>query len=128
MPAMDKKAIMRIIRRYENVPFKYGVDCCAFVGDCVEELTGNNPMCNFSYDDEDTAYQIIDSFGTLEDAISATLQRLPYDGLKTGDICVIDSGDGRQAAGIIYGDRIVARVKTGLMDYPLSRALAIWEM
>lgn len=114
-----------VIRKYAGLPFSYGTDCCAFAGECVEELTGINPMQKFSYANESEALQIIESYGDLETAITATLGE-PYDGMKEGDVCLINTNDGKVAAAIVFNERIVARVAGGLMDYPLSRALKVW--
>ena len=115
-----------VIDKYAGLPFRYGEDCCTFAGECVEALTGSNPMSRFSYSSEDEANEILDAYGGIEAAIRDVLGE-PYEGHRDGDVCLIDSNDGRQAAAIIYRGRVVARVKGGLMEYPLNRALMIWK-
>ena len=114
-----------VIRKYVDMPFEYGNDCCAFVGECVESITGDNPMNVFNYQTEAEAAALLGVYGGLERAITATLGQ-PYDDIKDGDVCLINSNDGRHAAGIVFQGRIVARVANGLMDYPLERALRVW--
>lgn len=114
-----------VLIKYVDRPFTYGDDCCTFVGACVESVTGKNPMDNFHYSNRREADQIIDTYGSLEAAITATLGE-PYDGCKDGDVCTLDANDGTEAAGVIYRERVVARVANGLMDYPLERAKRVW--
>ena len=114
-----------VIIKYVDRPFSYGDDCCTFVGECVESITGKNPMAAFHYRNKREAYSIIDQFGSLEDAITAVIGE-PYDGCKDGDVCTLNANDGTEAAGIIYHDRVLARVQSGLMDYPLDRANRVW--
>ena len=118
--------MLDVIRKYDRTPFSYGLDCCQFVGDCLESITGNNPMNGFAYKNKREAYRIIKSYGSLEKAITATLGE-PYDGIKDGDVCTISANDGTEAAGIVFNNRIIARVEDGVMDYPLERALRVWE-
>ena len=114
-----------VIEKYAGQSFRYGADCCQFVGECVESLTGDNPMKAFSYSDESEAYEIINSYGSLEKAITATLGE-PYDGFKDGDVCLIEQTGGRQIAAVAYENRVIARVKSGLMDYPRGYAKKVW--
>jgi hypothetical protein len=82
-------------------------------------------MDQFSYRGRRQALKLIESFGSLEDAITATLGA-PYEGVKEGDVCTLNANDGSEAAGIIYRGRVVARVAGGLMDYPIDRANKFW--
>ncbi len=114
-----------VIDKYAGMPFRYGLDCCQFVGECIEAITGKNPMYQFRYKNEGQANAILAQYGDLEGAMRHALGE-PYDGHKDGDACLISANGGRFAAAVIYRDRVVARVKGGLMDYPLSRAQLIW--
>lgn len=114
-----------VIDKYAELPFRYGLDCCQFAGECVESLTGKNPMDALTYSNEREAYKIIKSFGGLEAAMRHFLGE-PYDSHKDGDVCIMDNNEGRELAAVIYRDRVVARVENGLMDYPISRATLIW--
>ena len=115
----------KVIDKYASLPFTYGTDCCQFAADVIEHFTGNNPIADLVYTDERSAYRIIRGFGGLGAALRHYLGE-PYDGHKDGDVCLIDANDGRDAAAVIYRDRVVARVEGGLMDYPLERAKLVW--
>lgn len=114
-----------VLVKYSALPFRYGADCCTFVGECIESQTGKNPMDAFHYRSEKQAMQLLDTFGSLENAITAVLGE-PYEGAEDGDVCTLDANDGSEAAGIVYRGRVVARVASGLMDYPLERAHKFW--
>ena len=115
-----------IIDKYAGLPFEYGADCCAFAAECIESLTGRNPISDLVYANEREAYKIIKQHGGMESAICHYLGE-PYDGHQDGDVCLIDANDGRKAAAVIYRDRVVARVENGLVDYPLDRAIKVWK-
>lgn len=114
-----------ILLKYSSKPFRYGDDCCAFVGDCLKQMTGKNPAEGLRYKTKAEADAIIEKHGSLEAAISFYLGS-PYDGIKDGDVCLLPTNDGDVAAGIVFNGRIVARVARGLMDYPLDRAIKVW--
>ena len=114
-----------VISKYAGLPFSYGSDCCAFAGECVKSITGENPMDALSYTNEREAHKIIKSFGGMENAVSHFLGE-PYDGHKDGDVCIMDDNKGNKVVAVIYLDRVVARVESGLMDYPISRAEKVW--
>lgn len=115
------------MHKYAAMPFEYGADCCTFVGECLVAMGHRNPMEFFDYNSERQAYRIIKNWGGLKAAVSAFLGE-PYDGIKDGDVCLIDDNKGREAVAIVYNGRIVARVENGLMDYPLDRALTVWDV
>ena len=114
----------QVIDKYAGLPFDYKTDCCRFAAECVESIRGENLISELSYSTERGAYKIIAKHGSLESALRFYLGE-PYDGHKDGDVCLIDSNNG-DAAAVIYRDRVVARVKGGLMDYPLDRAKLVW--
>ena len=115
-----------IIDKYAAMPFSYGADCCQFVGECVEAVTGTNPAAAFRYTDEASATELIASYGTLAGLVTAVYGQ-PYDGHKDGDITVHDQADGTQVAGVVYRGESIVRTKAGLMNWPLTWARGIWE-
>ena len=115
-----------VIDKYSGLPFRYGQDCCQFVGECIESITGKNPVESLSYSTELEAQVILGQFNGLEGAMRHFLGE-PYEGFKDGDACLIDNNNGERAAAIVYRNRVIARVMGGLMDYPRSRALLVWN-
>ena len=117
-----------VIDKYAGMRFNYGVDCCQFVGECIEVLHGFNPMHRFSYHDETEAMEIIQSYGTLEDAITAVLGEPCTDPIREGDVTLHEVQDGQQTAGIVYHGRSVLRVPRGLTDWPLEWVRLHWRV
>ena len=114
-----------VVDKYSGLPFSYGQDCCQFVGECIESITGVNPIEDLHYSTEAEAIKIIKKHGGMQEVITHYLGE-PYDGCKDGDACMIDNNNGELAAAMIYKGRVVARVESGLMDYPIERALMVW--
>jgi hypothetical protein len=114
-----------VIDKYAGLPFGYGEDCCQFAGEVIESFTGSNPMDVLKYSNERQAYRIIRQYGGLEGAMRHFLGD-PYDGLKDGDVCIMNNTDGSELAGVIYNNEVVARVESGLMNYPASFANLVW--
>jgi len=125
VPTTLIETMRNVIDKYAALPFEYGLDCCQFAGECVESITGHNPMDSLSYSNEQEAHGVIESFGGLENAMCHFLGE-PYDGIKDGDVCIMDDNKGNKIAAVIYRGRIVARVGGGLMDYPTGRAEKVW--
>ncbi len=119
--------MIEVINRYASLPLTYGdADCCQFVAECVEAERGYNPMAGFTYADEDEGNAIIDQHGGLLQAILATLGQ-PYAGHKNGDVALCEC-QGVQMAGVIYNDRVLVRTaRGGVTDWPLTRAILVWE-
>jgi len=118
--------VFDIIQKYDRMPFRYGLDCCRFAAECVESITGKNPMAGIEYSNEAEAYAIIDRHGDLEGALRAHLGE-PYDGRKDGDVILAECSDGSQLAGIIFNGVCVVRTKVGIADWPIRRARLVWE-
>ena len=122
--------IGEVIMRYSRKPFSYGADCCQFVGECLESIGKYNPMRELEYGSEREAYEIIESHGTLADAITHYFgDPIPVDDARPGDVVVAESG-GRQLAGIAvltHEPRMVVRTEKGVTDWSLGRALFAWR-
>lgn len=114
-----------ILLKYSGMPFRYGADCCTFVAECIRFHTGKDLMQGFDYSNQTGAMRIIARHGSLSALITSILGE-PYAGVNEFDVCVVPDNNGAEAAGIVYNDRIIARVPNGLMDYPTDRGLCFW--
>jgi len=74
--------LVRAVEAANNTPFKWGVhDCCTFTANCVEAMTGRNPMAQFigKYHDKKSALRALRKFGkgslykTLESLFGAPI-------------------------------------------------------
>ena len=117
-----------VIEKYQDTPFEYGLaDCCQFVGECVESVRGYNPAKWFDYDGESGASELIGSYGSLGDLVTAKLGRPIFHDYKDGDIALYDQTDGSQILGVVEGDEVVLKSARGLVRWPIFHAKAIWR-
>jgi hypothetical protein len=89
-------------------------------------VKGYNPMDRFEYSNGREANEIIESFGSLEGAITHTLGE-PTGEIADGNVVLYELTDGSQAAGVIYLGRGVVRTKNGITDLPVDMAKAVWS-
>jgi len=119
--------IWPVIRKYESLPFEYGVtDCCRFVGECVQAVRGENPADFFLYASEDSAQQLIGSYGGLQGLLRAVLGD-PVPSVKEYGVGLV-SIRGEPVAGFVWGEKLILRTKKGLVDWPVSRAEYVWAV
>lgn len=119
--------IWPVIRKWEQIPFSYGsADCCQFVGECVEAVTGENPAKRFAYSTETEAYEYITRCGGLQGLLTDLFGQ--PDGLRREYGVALTTCTGREMAGFIWKDRLIVRTMKGITDWPVSRALAVWSL
>jgi len=117
---------MQVVQKWASTPFTYGADCCQFAGEMVEAIHGWNPMLAFDYASEASAAKIIESHGSLERAIEATLGP-GHEEPAEGDVVVVDQTDGSQIAGVVFKGRIAVRTFQGITDWPVEYARRAWS-
>ena len=125
-------SVRQLIYKYQQKPFRYGADCCTFVGECLEAAGRDNPMRQFTYAGQKEAETIIAKYGSLTDAITAVLGEPmpnPLDAVEN-DVVIVRQKD-EEIAGIVHhtglGLRCVVRTKNGVVDWPLCRANSAWS-
>ena len=118
-----------IVDKYTRAPFEYGLtDCCRFAGECTEAMTGKNIAARFGYSNEQEANDLIASYGSLEklmddelgDEVSGEYEP------KDGDVALCKTTAGFELVGVVYRGVLIVLTKTGVMDWPLSRAYKVW--
>lgn len=130
-------SVHAIINRWAALPFRYGLDCCQFAGEVIEDIAGRNPMAAFAYENRPQAMAIIEEYGSLRAAITATLgEPIPVREARDGDALLVDLRAclprmaeliGDEIVGVAWRDRCVVRTSTGVTDWPMSRATACWS-
>ena len=119
--------IWPVIRKWERMPFSYdGNDCCQFVGECIEAVTGENPAAEFFYGSEAEAYELIDSYGSLYGLLTDVFGE--PDGCANEYGLALTECRGREMAGFVWGDKLIVKTAGGLTDWPVSRAVAVWSL
>lgn len=123
----NSESLGQVIDRWQAEPFSYGKDCCQFAGECIEALTGKNPMSGFRYEDEFEARSIIDRHGSLKNAIINTLgDPIPVNETTDGDVILVHLKS-EQIVGVRYKERIIVRTEMGCTDWPLRYGSTAWS-
>jgi hypothetical protein len=126
-----------VIQAAEGRPFSWGDwDCGAFVGACVEAVTGSNPMQPFAgqWDSETGMLRALAAGygGSLEQFWTAALggDPVPVVMAGRGDVVLVQDDDGVTASGIVdlSGERVACLSLDGLEFARLSAAIAAWKV
>lgn len=121
-------SVRSVIDAWSSKPFSYGEDCCQFVGACIESITGENPAKQFTYSTESEAREIISAHSDLYGLFSSLFGEPASGPFQDGDVTVHDMTNNEQIAGVIYRGRAVVRTRTGLVDWPIESAKAVWSV
>lgn len=118
-----------VLQKYAELPMVWGQsDCCQFAGECIEAVTGYNPARFVRYDSEAAAMRLFEVHGGLEGVLDMILgPSFPKAYWYDGDVGLVDNGASK-SVGVYYGDRIICRTATGLVDLPAERSRRIWRM
>jgi len=108
-------------------PFAWGRhDCCTFAMDCIEAITGEDPMAAFRgrYDDPVSATAVLKSIG--KGSLYATLRGVfgnpvPPAQARRGDLVLFKQASGPSVL-ICAGDRALGPGEAGLLDLPTLSA------
>jgi hypothetical protein len=117
--------MLAVIQKYSERPGNQW-DCVNFVGECIEAMTGSNPSSRFDITDETAANALLVQFGGLRAAIESVYGEPYHSSHKDGDVALVTYA-GVDCAGVIYHDRVLVRVPSGVTDWPLRAARFIWE-
>jgi len=119
--------IWEVIQKYDSLPFSYdGADCCRFVGEYIEAVTGENPASDFLYSTEGEADSHIARYGSLYGLFRHVLGE--PDAVVTEPAVALTECRGREMAGVIYKGRLVVKTERRVTDWPISRAKHVWGL
>ena len=120
------------VRARRDLPFAWGThDCCTFVSDCVQAMTGTDPMdsLRLAYHSEQEANELIESHGgLLELAGKAFGDRIPPGLAQVGDVGLVRTLSG-PALAICNGTTwLCVRQDVGLIALDFSEAVVAWRV
>ena len=115
-----------------DLPFAWGAnDCCLFVADAVEAITGIDAAAPYRgrYSTAAGAYRALKKYGTgaIADAWSAHFTEIPTHEIGRGDVVLFDNA-GELASAISFGRKLWAVTDHGLITLPLSHAVRAWRV
>lgn len=122
--------IHQALNKWQKSDFSYGsADCCQFTGFIVKELTGIDYLRDFAYESEQSADQIIDGFGDLEQTAASVLgaPTRDFESLTDGSPVIVQAPQG-QLMGIKLGTVAVCLVKKGLARIPRQHIKSGWNL
>lgn len=122
----SKLDVLRAANKWKKRRFNYGeADCCQWAGFVVKELTGVDYLESFSYQDEASAYKIIEGNGSLKHTVSSVLGP-PSKTLSDGDPCLVRMSTG-DLMGIKLGDKILCLCKNGIIQIDQDNLICGWN-
>lgn len=107
-----------------------GSDCCLFVCDGIEAMTGTDPGARWRglYLSEKGARRVLRDNGGVRGLASLILgEPIPPLLAGRGDVVLIDTPDG-EALALCIGANIAAQGTTGIEFHPPSAAKAAWKV
>jgi hypothetical protein len=119
-----------VMARYRDLPFAWGrADCCLFAADCVQAVTGRDPMADHrgAYASEHDALRALQACGGL---VNGAVDRLGpvirADLAQPGDVGLVLLG-GRQSLAVCCGQHFMAPGPHGLVVIHLPDVLRAWR-
>lgn len=116
----------------QSEPFAWGKnDCCLFVADAVEQITGTDFASDYrgTYSTEKGAYKALKKQGdeTVAAAWSRHFPEIPVQEMGRGDVALVIS-EGQPATAICFGARLWVVSKKGLITLCRSQAIQAWRI
>ena len=123
----SKGEVARAINSWKRREFDYGdSDCCSFVAQVASELTGRDYRAFITYNSEQEAYSIIDSYGSFE-ALMDDVFKVTGDPVD-GDPCLMCLPIAGETMGIKFKDGVVCVTKKGLIKVDDRYITRSWNL
>ncbi len=124
------------LQAWARRPFGAGADCCGFVADIVEHHTGTNPLAGFPYSTWTQALALLDRYGGLEGALTASMGApMETTQPRNGDVALIEvdvAGLELERLGplaaVVSNGRLLYRTEHGLGDVSAALAGVVWRV
>lgn len=113
----------------QHRPFEWGRhDCCLFVCDCIEAMTGRDPAADVrGYSTDREAARLVRELGGMRSIGGQRFGAEIAPGLaQVGDVGLVEY-DGRESLALCGGSHWVAAGAVGLAVLPMSAAIAAWR-
>jgi hypothetical protein len=93
------------ICEWMDYKFKWGKkDCCIFVGECIEVMTGENPQKEFmgKYRSEKGAFRILREVGGIDGVLGRKYEKIDLKMVQRGDVATGIASDGTETVAIWF--------------------------
>lgn len=129
-----KSRLFAVIRNYELAEFQYGVtDCAMFGGECVEAITGTNPVIEWKgrYTTSLGGLRVArkNGYENQADWFVKNGSEIPVAMAQFGDLALLE-GDANETGwtvGLVGGSFILAMSEKGLTRVPLFNATKVFR-
>lgn len=124
------KRMCAAIDKHRALPFQWGVsDCVTFPADCVEAITGTDPLGDRHYSTQIGAALKMKARGVdnVGDAFKTLFPEIAPAMAGVGDLVVVEI-DGQPGGGICIGAMVACKAETGLSFLPRDRAVRAFKV
>jgi hypothetical protein len=122
--------LAEFVKARAPMPFVWGEnDCCLFVADAIEAMTGADPAAPVrGYDSALGAHRLIEGAGGLRELVSQLLGE-PVSPLMAGvgDAVLLDN-EGRELLAICNGTSAIGPSESGLAVLSMEAARVAWKV
>jgi hypothetical protein len=121
--------LQALIQQRQAQPFAWGLhDCCLFVCDGIEAITGHDPAADLrGYSTEREALRVLQAHGGVRGlAESRAGKSVPVLAAQVGDVGLLPL-DGRDTLALCGGAHWLAPGALGLVALPLDAASLAWR-
>lgn len=126
-----ERLLAEFVEQRLNDTFQYGVrDCCLFVCDGIEAMTGTDPGSRWRglYTSEKGARRVLRDNGGVAGLAGLVLGAPVVAALAgRGDVVLIDTPDG-EALALCIGAQIAAQGREGIEFHALASAKSAWKV
>lgn len=124
--------LAQFIESRRTTPFEWGKnDCCLFVADALEAITGTDFADDYrgTYTTEIGAYRALKKHadGTIASAWSRYFDEIPPASMGRGDVALVEV-DNEPACALCFGAKLWIVSKQGLITLPRAEAKMAWRV
>lgn len=123
--------LLKIAIERENTPFQWGsYDCCLYVADTIEAMTGFDPAEWFrgKYDSEEGAMALIEEKGGMVGYMDSLFKSKSVEYAQRGDAVVVETDNGPTMGIMWSGGAVWMQSETGVKLFPRlkKRITHVW--
>jgi hypothetical protein len=124
---ISRKALIAEIRAQRFLPFEWSKsDCLAMAGAMAARILGEDPTepIRKRYHDETSSKRVMveEGWRSMGDVAGSLFARIPVAWARVGDWAHVRNEDGTDGLGVVAGDVVFVKMKSGCGFVPLLRA------
>jgi len=124
--------LVATIERHRAAPFAWGAhDCATLFADCVEAVTGADPLAAYRpWDGESAALRALAraGFGSMRDFVDAHFRAVPAVLARRGDLVLPAAAPALMCPAVVTGAEAVSRDLSGWIVAPVAVMACAWRV